>query len=115
MRLALTAAAFLLAGGVAMAQTTPSTAGSAPGPTQSQTVAPSASPTPSATPGTGQQPTPGHNSFTQRQAANRMRRAGYTNVSGLKKDDQGIWRATAQKDGNTVNVSLDFKGNVVSQ
>ena len=60
-------------------------------------------------------PAPGSNSFTQRQAANRIRRAGYTDVSGLKKDGQGVWRGTAQKGGNQVNVSLDYKGNVATQ
>jgi putative membrane protein len=34
-------------------------------------------------------------------------------VSGLRKDDQGVWRGTATKDGRSVNVSLDFQGNVV--
>jgi len=32
--------------------------------------------------------------------------------SGLAKDDQGIWRGTASKNGKSVKVSLDYKGNI---
>ena len=127
MRLAITAAALVVASGVAMAQTspnTPNTAGSAsPPPAAQPTTAPGiTTPTPNtppgapmSTPASTRAPAAGSNSFTQRQAMNRIRRAGYTNVAGLKKDNKGIWRGTAQKDGNTVNVSLDFKGNVSTQ
>ena len=41
--------------------------------------------------------------------------AGLSPSSALAKDEKGIWRGTAQKDGTTVNVAVDFKGNVVSQ
>ena len=34
------------------------------------------------------------------------------NVSALRKDDQGIWRGTAMKDGKQVNVAVDFRGNI---
>lgn len=57
-------------------------------------------------------PVAGKNSFTEDQAKSRIEEAGYTDVTGLKLDDQGVWRATASKDGKTVNVSLDFQGNV---
>ena len=129
MRLALTTAALVVAAGAALAQTSPNTPNSAgtQTPSQAQTAAPpttnpSSTPSP-ATSSTAATPvptqsgaaTPGRNSFTQRQAANRIRRAGYTDVAGLKKDGQGVWRGTAQKDGNKVNVSLDYKGNVVTQ
>ena len=40
---------------------------------------------------------------------------GYTNVSGLKKDDKGVWRGTAMREGKSVDVSLDFEGNVVAK
>jgi len=33
----------------------------------------------------------------------------------LKKDKNGIWHGKALKDGTTVNVSLDYEGNVVTQ
>ena len=57
-------------------------------------------------------PVAGKNSFTEAQAKSRIEDAGYKDVVGLKLDDQGVWRATASKDGKSVNVSLDFQGNV---
>jgi len=36
-------------------------------------------------------------------------------VSELRKDDQGVWRGKATKDGKSVAVSLDFQGNVTAQ
>ncbi|MBX5165463.1 MULTISPECIES: PepSY domain-containing protein [unclassified Rhizobium] len=57
-------------------------------------------------------PVAGKNSFTEAQAKSRIEEAGYVDVAGLKLDDQGIWRATASKDGKPANVSLDFQGNV---
>jgi len=60
-------------------------------------------------------PVPGANSFTEAEARNRIESRGYTNVTGLKKDSQSIWRGTAMKDGRPVNVALDYKGNVVAQ
>ena len=38
---------------------------------------------------------------------------GFANVSDLKKDDNGVWRGRAMKDGKTVDVSVDYQGNVV--
>ena len=58
---------------------------------------------------------PGANSFTEGQARSRMEAQGFMNVSDLKKDDQGIWRGKAMRDGKTVTVSLDFRGNVAAQ
>ncbi len=60
-------------------------------------------------------PVPGRNSFTMGEARRRITSAGFTNVSGLKKDGQGIWRGQAQKSGATVGVALDYQGNVVGQ
>jgi hypothetical protein len=36
-------------------------------------------------------------------------------VSELKKDDDGVWRGKAMKDGKSVDVSLDYQGNVVNR
>lgn len=58
-------------------------------------------------------PFEGANSFTEAQAMDRLIGSGLTEVSGLKKDDKGIWRATAKRSGEKVNAALDFKGNVV--
>ncbi len=57
-------------------------------------------------------PVAGKNSFTEAQAKSRIEEAGYSSVTGLKLDDQGVWRATASKDGKQTGVSLDFQGNV---
>jgi hypothetical protein len=57
-------------------------------------------------------PVAGKNSFTEAQAKSRIEEAGYTEVSGLKLDDQGIWRAMGTKDGKHGNVALDFQGNI---
>jgi hypothetical protein len=57
-------------------------------------------------------PVEGANSFTEGQAKLRFEEKGFSNVSALKKDNAGIWRGRAEKDGKTVTVSLDFQGNV---
>jgi hypothetical protein len=58
-------------------------------------------------------PVAGANSFTEGQAKSHIESRGYSNVTGLKKDDSGVWRGKAMKDGKSVDVSLDFQGNVV--
>jgi hypothetical protein len=60
-------------------------------------------------------PAAGANSFTESQAKDRIEKAGFTEITGLRKDDQGIWRANAKQGDKQVNVSLDFRGNVVAQ
>jgi hypothetical protein len=57
-------------------------------------------------------PVPGANSFTEGQAKSKIEAAGYTEVSGLKKDDNGVWTGTATQGGKKVSVKLDFQGNV---
>jgi len=59
-------------------------------------------------------PVPGANSFTENQAKSRIEDAGFSDVVGLAKDDQGIWRGEAMKDGKSTAVALDFQGNVVA-
>ncbi|ESX78890.1 DUF4142 domain-containing protein [Mesorhizobium sp. LSHC414A00] len=59
-------------------------------------------------------PIPGANSFTEDQAKSRIQDAGCSGVSKLTKDDQGIWRGQATKDGKTTTVALDYQGNVVA-
>jgi hypothetical protein len=60
-------------------------------------------------------PVAGANSFTEGQAKSRIEARGFTNVVGLKKDSDGVWRGTATQGGKSVKVSVDFQGNVVSQ
>ncbi|MBV9824260.1 MAG: PepSY domain-containing protein [Alphaproteobacteria bacterium] len=57
-------------------------------------------------------PVAGHNSFTETEATARIEKQGFTNVSGLQKDDSGVWRGHAMKGGQQVDVSLDYQGNV---
>ena len=59
-------------------------------------------------------PMPGANSFTEAQAMERIEKAGFKQVTNLKKDDQGIWRGSGMQGDKKVNVSLDFQGNVVA-
>jgi hypothetical protein len=59
-------------------------------------------------------PATGANSFTEDQAKSRIEEKGFANVSELKKDDKGIWHGTAQRDGKTLQVMLDYQGNVVT-
>ena len=58
-------------------------------------------------------PVAGRNSFTEGEAKSRIEKMGFSNISNLKKDDNGVWRGRATKDGKTVDVSLDYQGNVI--
>jgi hypothetical protein len=58
---------------------------------------------------------PGANSFTEAQARSRLEAQGFGNVTELRKDDQGIWRGKAQRDGKSVSVGIDYKGTVQTQ
>ena len=59
-------------------------------------------------------PVAGKNSFTEAQARSRIEARGYANVTGLKKDDNSIWRGKATKGGASVDVALDYQGNIVA-
>lgn len=103
----LTLAATLLLGASAFAQ--------APAATQ----APSTSASPAAVstsdnPRTTAAPVAGANSFTEGQARARIEEKGFGNVAALQKDDKGVWRGTAMKDGKSQTVAVDYQGNVVS-
>ena len=76
-----------------------------------QTSTTSPTPSPSA-PADANAPLPGANSFTEGQAKSRLEANGYSNVSGLKKDDNGVWKGTATHSGAQVNVSVDYRGNI---
>jgi opacity protein-like surface antigen len=85
--------------------TTPRGTTAAPG---TATPAPRTDTTPTTT-----TPAAGANSFTEGQARSRIEGAGYTDVQNLKKDDQGVWRGQAMRNGARADVGLDFQGNVV--
>jgi hypothetical protein len=55
----------------------------------------------------------GRNSFSESQAQGRIAKAGYSGVSKLTKDANGVWQGKATKNGRPVMVSLDYKGDVV--
>ncbi len=57
-------------------------------------------------------PVPGANSYTEGQAKARLEEKGFSEVTELKLDGQGIWRAKAMQSGKSVEVALDFQGNV---
>ncbi|MBV1800441.1 hypothetical protein [Siccirubricoccus sp. G192] len=59
-------------------------------------------------------PVAGANSFTEGQARSRIEGAGYSNVGELRKDDQGVWRGRASRNGTAADVALDYQGHVVS-
>lgn len=60
-------------------------------------------------------PLKGANSFTEGQAKDRaIAHGGVDNVTGLKKDDDGIWRGMGSQAGKNVQIAVDFKGNVVT-
>ena len=55
----------------------------------------------------------GRNSFTEAQARGRIAKAGYTDVTKLVKNPNGVWQGSAMKDGKSVLIGLDYKGNVI--
>lgn len=109
----------LIVGGAVQAQTTPgttttpSTGGTTAQPSTS--AAPAAVTTTAEPSRTTEAPVAGANSFTEGQARSRIEERGFAQVTDLKKDDKGVWRATAMKDGKSVQVSLDYQGNIVGQ
>ena len=109
-------AAALFAVGTAHAQTT--TQNSSP-PTSGTPAVSSGQPTPSvndnqavATNTDAATPVHGHNSFTKGEARRRIVAKGFTRVTGLHKDGQGVWRGQAIEDGQATGVWLDYKGDV---
>ena len=68
--------------------------------------------TPNTPPPPGAAPAEGANSFTEGQAKSRLESNGFSNVTGLSKDGQGVWRGKAAKGGQTVDVSVDYQGNI---
>ena len=57
-------------------------------------------------------PVAGANSFTQAEAKSQIEAKGYTDVARLRKDENGVWRGRAMKDGQRGPVSADYQGNV---
>jgi hypothetical protein len=57
-------------------------------------------------------PVAGANSFTKGEAIKQIEAKGYTHVTKLKKDESGVWRGMAMKDGQSGAISVDYQGNV---
>ena len=57
----------------------------------------------------------GKNSFTMKQARSRLMKAGYTHVTNLALDQDGLWQARAMHHGKWVNAAVDYKGNVAAR
>jgi hypothetical protein len=53
------------------------------------------------------------NFFTEDQARQHLMHLGYANVSSLEKDVNGRWVGTATKDGKTVGVAVQVKGDPI--
>jgi len=58
---------------------------------------------------------PGANSFSEGQARDLLKSQGYSDVSQLTNDSQGIWRGIAMSGTKRVRVSVDYKGNISAQ
>lgn len=57
-------------------------------------------------------PVPGASSFTMREARRRIETGGFTQVTALQKDRDGVWRGKAMRNGAAVSVFCDYQGNV---
>ncbi len=60
-------------------------------------------------------PVKGENSFTEAQAKERIEKAGYTGVTGLALNGDGVWEGSATHDGAKVTVQLDYQGNITNK
>lgn len=56
----------------------------------------------------------GANSFTEGQAKSRFEDAGFTDVTGLAKDEAGFWRARGMRGGLSVDLAMDFRGRIAA-
>ena len=81
-------------------------------PANTTTASPPAVTTSNADSKTAAAPVKGANSFTMDEARRRIEAGGFTQVTDLKKDNDGIWRGQAMKDGASVPVFCDYQGNV---
>jgi protein CpxP len=119
MRLALAiGAAVAVLATAAVAQTSTSQgSGSATQPMNSQTNSsnPALTNKPAGSPQSTGSVESGANSFTEGQARSRLEAQGFSNVAELRKDDQGIWRGKAMRNGQSVTVAIDYKGTVQAQ
>jgi len=81
-------------------------------PSNNSSATPPAVTTSNANNKTGAAPVKGRNSFTMNEARRRIEKGGFTQVTGLKKDADGIWRGKGMKNGASMDVYCDYQGNV---
>ena len=81
-------------------------------PDNTTTASPPAVTTSNANQKTAAAPVKGANSFTMTEAQRRIEAGGFSQVTGLTKDQDGIWRGTGMRDGASVSVYCDYQGNV---
>ncbi len=81
-------------------------------PSNNSSATPPAVTTSNANNKTAAAPVKGRNSFTMNEARRRIEKGGFTQVTGLKKDADGIWRGKGMKNGASVDVYCDYQGNV---
>ncbi|MGE0715019.1 MAG: PepSY domain-containing protein [Alphaproteobacteria bacterium] len=103
-KLVMIAVAGLMLAGAAAAQTPPANQSA---PSNPAVADPSAAAKPGA-------PAAGANSFTEGQARSRIEAQGYSDVGPLTKDTDGVWRGKAMRSGQSVEVAVDYQGNVVA-
>lgn len=60
-------------------------------------------------------PKAGANSFTESQAKNRLEAHGFSDISQLAQDGNGIWRGTAIWRQKRIAVAVDFQGSIVAR
>lgn len=60
-------------------------------------------------------PAAGASSFTMDQARERLEKAGFSDVTGLAQDANGVWRGSASRNGAQTAVSVDYQGNITPQ
>jgi len=56
----------------------------------------------------------GANSFTEGQTRSRLEDAGFSAVEVLRKDDRGFWRGQAMRNGQVIEVAMDFRGRIAA-
>jgi hypothetical protein len=59
-------------------------------------------------------PAEGATSFTEGQARDRLVERGYSDPIQLMRAEDGSWRGTATQNGQSVNVVVDYQGNVTT-
>jgi hypothetical protein len=126
MRAAISTAAILsLVAGTAFAQIEqPSELGSARSPpiqsepaappvSASPETAPPASASPESAPPASPESLESAPMLTEDQAKAKLESEGFMDVSGLRKDEMGLWTASAMKEGKPVQLSLDDQGHIM--